>query len=231
MLYMNPLLNLNPDLLTTTFLTSLIYFVPRIIAALLVFIAGKILAKYLAHGLSKIILAINLKKTVDSFQLGLHIPEKSQEGIANIIGLLIRYAVLYVTLILCLDILGLTSVANFLKGLTVVLPKVFSALFILFLGIILAGLVESVVKKALAAFDPATARFSGKISSYVVVGFFVLMSLAELGVASFFINTLFIGFVATLALAFGLSLGLGSKDFVDKTLDKWSDTRNKKKLH
>lgn len=228
---MNLLSSFNPDLLTTTFLASFISFFPRLLGALFVFIVGKLVAGYLAKGLSKIIRALNLKRAIDSFQLGISIPDKSQDGIANIVSLLARYTVLYITLVLCLDILGLTTVANFLKSLTVVLPKAFSALFILILGVILAGLVESVVKKALVVLDPATARFTGKISSYVVVGFFILMSLAELGVASFFINSLFIGFVAALSLAFGLSLGLGSKDFVSKTLDKWSNTRNKKKTH
>ena len=151
-------------------------------------------------------------------------------GLVQAIGLIIRYAVMYVSLILALQIIGLSGVANFLASLVTFLPKLLSALLILFIGVIIAGFVESLVKRALVTLDPATARLGGKISSYTVVSFFTLMSLAELGLAATFINTLFVGLVAAVSLAFGLSIGLGSADLVKQVLNNWYNQRlgNKK---
>jgi len=47
------------------------------------------------------------------------------------------------------------------------------------------------------------------------------VAINELGIAQSFTNTLLIGFIATLALAFGLSFGLGGKDLVAKLLEDW----------
>ena len=57
----------------------------------------------------------------------------------------------------------------------------------------------------------------------MIMVFAVLAALAQLKIAESFINTLFTGFVAMLALGLGLSLGLGSKDLVGRILNKWYD--------
>lgn len=219
----------NPQIILAAALTAVIGYLPRLLAAVLIFLLGKLVAGYLADGVAKIIDAINLKKVVDSFKLGITFPQTSQQGISKMISLLIRYLVLYFTLVLMFDILGLSGIALFLRNLAAFLPKLISALVVVLLGVILAGFIESLVKRTLSDLDPAAARLTGKIASYIVVCFFILISLAELGIASFLINTLFIGFVAATSLAVGLSVGLGSKDVVAKTLEKWLNLRNSKK--
>lgn len=228
-LFSSLFLSQNPQIYVAAFLTAIVTFLPRLVAALLVFFLGRILANWLASTLSKIIDAIDLKKLVDSFELGLSLPAQSQRGLAQLASVAVRYTILFITLILVFDVLGLSGVALFLKNFAQILPKAFSAIFIIILGLIAAGVIESLVKKAFLEIDPATARLAGKISSYVVITFFVLMSLAEVGLASFFINTLFVGFVAAISLALGLSIGLGSKDIVSQTLSKWYTTKSKKK--
>jgi hypothetical protein len=122
-------------------------------------------------------------------------------------------------------VIGLVAVAGFLIQLTDIIPKLLSALLILVIGLVVAGFVESLVKRALLTLDPATARLSGKIGSYVVISFFALMALAELGLAANFINTLFIGLVATIVLSLGLAVGLGAKDLVSAVLLNWYQKR------
>jgi hypothetical protein len=61
----------------------------------------------------------------------------------------------------------------------------------------------------------------GKIASYTVVTIAALAALSELNIAENFINILFIGFVAMLALGFGLAIGLGGKDLVAVMLTDW----------
>ena len=51
--------------------------------------------------------------------------------------------------------------------------------------------------------------------------FTILAAMSQLGIAATFVNTLFIGFVAMLAIGLGLSLGLGSKDLVKTILEDW----------
>ncbi len=215
----------NINMIVTSSLTSLITFLPKLLVALIVFFVGKLLAKSFSSIIIRVFSAASFAKFVNSFQLGAEMKVEVAAGLVQAIGLIIRYAVMYISLILALQIIGLTGVADFLAGLVTFLPKLLSALLILFIGVIIAGFVESLVKRALVTLDPATARLGGKISSYTVVSFFTLMSLAELGLAATFINTLFIGLVATVSLAFGLSIGLGSKDLVNQVLSNWYNQR------
>lgn len=219
--------NSSPDLneILTTFLAAIIAYVPRVIAAILVFILMKLLAKSVGNIVAKALEAIHLKKVISSFELGFTISDDNEKSFVRVVSLITRYAILYIGLIFIFQILLMVNIANFLIGLLSILPAVISALIIIVVGIILAGLIEGVVKKALVTFDPATARLGGKIASYTVVSFFGLMALAELGIAETIINTLFIGMVASFSLAFALSIGLGSKDLVKTVLDRWYTTR------
>lgn len=220
----------NLDLVVTSLLASIIAFLPKLFTAIVVFIATKLVASSAASIVTKALSAIHLKKAVSSFELGISVSDEMEKGIVRILALISRYAVLYIGIIFTLQVLGLSNIANFFLGLVDILPKLFSTLFILLLGIILAGFIESIVKKALISFDPATARLGGKVASYTVVSFFALMSLAELGLAATIINTLFIGMVASISLAFALAIGLGAKDLVKTVLERWYGNR-KAPLH
>lgn len=216
----------NPNIVMTSIISGLITFLPRLIVALIVFFVGKLLAKSFSSIVTRVFSPASLAKFINSFQLGVEMKVEVASSLVQAIGLIIRYAVIYISLIFALQIVGLSGIAGFLASLVTFLPKLLSAFLILFIGVIIAGFVESLIKRALVTLDPATARLGGKIASYTVVSFFALMSLAELGLAATFINTLFIGLVAAVSLAFGLSIGLGSKDLVKQVLSNWYDQRS-----
>jgi hypothetical protein len=219
----------HPDLIFTSILSGIIAFVPKLIAALLVFIIGKMIAHQAAQGTQKIVAAMNLKKVIDSFKLGISFTANMESAVANGASLIVRYVILYLTFIFTFDILGFTVLATFLRSIAEIIPRLLSAGFVILIGLIIAGVVESLVKKMFVTVDPAAGRLSGKIASYIVISFFVLISLSEIGVASTFINTLLTGFIAALALAFGLAVGLGSKDVVKQIIETWYTSRQQEK--
>jgi hypothetical protein len=116
-----------------------------------------------------------------------------------------------------------------LNSILAYVPAVISAILVLFFGVLLAGLVESLVKGSIRSIDGKAARLLGKVSSYLVMTIAVLVAVSELGIASEFIMILFVGFVATISVGLGLALGLGGKDVVAKMLDEWYD-KTKKEL-
>jgi len=209
----------------TTVITAILAFIPKLLAAIVIVILTKMFAKSIANIVTKALEAIHIKKVIDGLELGFTVSPSTEAGVIKAASLISRYAVLYIGTVFTLQVLGLTEIADFLLGLLSIMPQLISAAVILLIGVILAGIVEGVVKKALMTFDPATARLGGKIASYTVVSLFALMSLSELGIATTIINPLFIGMVASFSLAFALSIGLGSKDLVKTVLEKWYTTR------
>jgi hypothetical protein len=138
-----------------------------------------------------------------------------------VVGELLGLLVVLVFFIASVNLLGLTTVTQVLNHILAYLPNVFAAVLVLVLGTIIAGLVEKLVKGSLGTVDIKFGRLAAKISSYIVMIFTVLAAMSQLNIAATFVNTLFTGFVAMLALGLGLSLGLGSKDLIGTLLEDW----------
>jgi len=210
--------------ISSQFLLSFGLFLPRLVGALAVFFIGILLAKYLRQLLHKLLGAINLAGMVGQtpVQAALDNPEvgkKIEATIANLIYWLALLLVLHTTA----AVLNISSITLLIEKILNYLPQVLSAVLILGFGVILAGLVESLVKGAVRSIGISQAIWLGKISSYLVICIAVLSSLSELGIAKDFITILFIGFISTLSLALGLALGLGGKDTIHKLLTRWYD--------
>lgn len=209
-------------LATSQVITSLLAFVPQLLASILVILVGILLSRFAKSLVITFLHALNLSaltqnSAVEKFLKRADIRLKIEE----IFGEIVRWLILYIFIIAAVNTVGLITVGNFLENILSYLPNIVAAIFILAIGVILAGFTESFVKSSIATFDPSTGRLAGKISSYAVVIFAVLFAIGELGIAESFINTLFTGFVAMLALGFGLAFGLGAKDLVSRILNKW----------
>jgi hypothetical protein len=59
------------------------------------------------------------------------------------------------------------------------------------------------------------------LTNYAVIGFAVIAALNQLGIATVVVNTLFIGLVASVALAVGLAFGLGGRDVASEMTRSW----------
>lgn len=209
-------------------ITNIISYIPVLIASLVVIACGFILGKWIRWLVIKILEALTVSTIFKGSPLDRFL-EKAEitTKIEYVIGDVIKWLVILVFFIAGVNLLGLTTVSAFLNKILGYVPNVIAAILILTVGTLVAGLVETFVKASLSQVNRSTGRLASKITSYIVMVFTILASLAELNIAANLINTLFIGFVATLALGFGLSFGLGAKDLVAKILDDWYENLKK----
>ena len=203
-------------------ISNLVSLLPRLLLALLALMIGVLLGKLVKSIILKLLKAINFSSVVKDSPLERYSPKSDVVAkIEDVIGEIFRWSVIFIFLIGAFNLLGLTTVAQVLVRIVNYIPQIISACIILVLGILAAGLVESVVKNALGSIDPATGRLMGKVSSYTVVVLATLAAISELGIAKFFINVLFIGFVTMLTLGIGLAFGLGAKDTINAMMSGW----------
>lgn len=208
--------------------TNMLSFLPVLLAALIIFFVGLILAKAAKSITIKILEGIRLSQIIkktgfEPFLKKAEIKLKIEE----IFGGVVKWIIILIFFITAVNVLGLTTVSQVLNNILAYIPKVVSAILILTIGVLLAGVVESLVKGALSQVDLKIARFLAKLSSYIVVIFSSLAALNELQIAQTLINTLLIGFVAMLSLGLGLAIGLGAKDLIAKILNQWYDNFRK----
>lgn len=209
--------------------TQFFNFLPSLFGALLILVIGLILAKWAKTIIVKVLSAVKLDKVLR--KIGLE-PFLSQADIKLkaevIIGEVVRWLIVIVFFMAGVNILGLTTVGSVLASVLSYIPNIVSAILILTIGVLLAGLVESLVKGAVNQIDPKTGRLLSKVASYLVVIVATLAAINELGIAQSLINILFIGIITTLALGIGLAIGLGAKDLVSKMLMDWYNQGRKK---
>lgn len=205
-----------------TTIIDIISFIPTLIGAILVFIIGLVLARWLKIVVVKFLNLVRLSdlvggETAKKFLKNADVTQKLE----SVVGELVRYLVILISFVAAANILGLSAVTVVFNSLIGYLPNVLAAVIILVVGVLLAGFLEKVVKGSLGGIDIRLSRLMGKLVSYIIFAFTVLATISQLGIAKSFIDALFVGFVAMLALASGLSLGLGSKDLVKNLLEDW----------
>jgi hypothetical protein len=203
-------------------LSQTLAFLPRIFGAVIVFLLGILLGNWVKALVVKGLQLLKFESiTKDSKIKQFLIKAEVSQKIEEIVGSILKWVIVLIFFISATNILGLTTVASLLGGILSYVPNIISAVIVIALGVLLAGVVEGVVKGALASVDLKTSRLMGKVASYTVVTIAILAAFSELKIAENFINILFIGFVAMLALGFGLAIGLGAKDTVSKILVSW----------
>lgn len=214
----------------TNILSRFFVFIPSFLAAIIIFLFGLVLAKWTKALVVKVLSAIKLDQALRKAGLDSYLNKADIRGkIEVFFGELVRWLIVLVFSMAAVNILGLTAVSSVLNSLLSYIPSIISAVLILTIGVLLAGLVESLIKGAVSQLDRRISRMLAKIASYLVVIVASLAAINELGIAQSLINTLFIGVVATLTLGIGLAIGLGAKDLVSKVLMDWYSKNSKKK--
>jgi small-conductance mechanosensitive channel len=108
------------------------------------------------------------------------------------------------------------------------LPKVVIASLVLVIATVIAGTMQKIVESSAKAANVHGASMIGSVTRYAIWIFAFIIALSELGIASAFMQILFTGFVAALAIALGLSFGLGGKDAASRAVDKFSNNMSMK---
>lgn len=210
------------SVLTNETLTEVSAFLPRLVASLLILLIGSTVAKAFKSLIVKLLEAVKISQWVDNtpvehFFKNAEFGEKLEGVIGNIGYWLLMLVVIHSTV----SVLGLSSLTAVLDRVLGYIPSIISAVIILFFGVLVAGVVESLVKGSIMSISGHSARLLGKVSSYLVLIISVLAAINELHIASEFIMILFVGFVAMLSLGLGLALGLGGQELVKKMLSDW----------
>jgi len=214
----------------TNILTRLFAFIPLLLGALIIFLFGLVLGKWTKAVIIKILAAIKLDQALRKSGLDSYLNKAEIRGkIEVFFGELIRWLIILVFSMAAVNVLGLTAVSAVLNSLLSYIPRIISAILVLTIGVLLAGLVESLIKGAVSQVHVRVGRMLAKVASYLVVVVSAMAAINELGIAQSLINTLFIGVVATLSLGIGLAIGLGAKELVAKMLMDWYAKNSKRK--
>lgn len=204
-----------------TIWASFIGFLPTILAALIVFIIGWLIAIFLGKLVNRLIKAIKLDLLLEKlgFQKAL-VKAKIKLDSGKFFEELVKWFFIIVFLLTAVDILGLKEVALFLKSILYYLPNVIIAAVVLLTAVVISKFMHRLVRASADAAGLASSGAIAGIVKWAILVFGFVIALTQLGIAPALIQTIVIGIIAMIALAGGLAFGLGGKDQAARILEK-----------
>lgn len=201
---------------------SFISFIPSLVAALVVFFVGWAISIAVGRLVEKVLVILRINQAFDNIK-GL----KDAAGRAGLkinipllIGEIVKWFLIAVTLLAATDILGLEDVAAFLREVLAYIPNVVVAALILVIATVLANFVYRTVQASVNAAGFSAGSVVAAIAKWAIIIFAFMAALVQLNVATALIQTILTAFLAMLALAGGLAFGLGGKEVAARWLKK-----------
>lgn len=190
-----------------------IEFFPSLAGALIVFLAGWIIASAIGKLVKKFLQTIRLDTAAAKIGFdGKFSGSDMNLSISVLLSGLVEWFLILVFLMASADILGLKEVTTFLNSILLYIPNVIVAVVILATVFLFGNFIYNVVKGSTRAAGVMSATLLAKISKWAIIIFGIFAALIQLGVASSLVSTIFIGIVAMLSLAGGLAFGLGGRE-------------------
>ncbi len=201
---------------------SIMLFLPKFLGALVVFIIGWFISIWLGKIVAGILNKIKFNELFSrtGWRNAL---EKAEITItpSDFMGAIVKWIAVIVFLMVATDILEWVAFAELLQRIIIWIPNLLVAIIILVVAIVLADILEKIVKASAQKMGISFVQFLGSIVRWSIYIFAILAALLQIGVASAIVNTLVVGFVTMIALAFGLSFGLGGKEIAARLLEEW----------
>src|SRR5688572_28500867 len=210
------------------FLISVGEFLPRILLALLVLLAGWMVAKMVLFDIATGLRAVNFnvlteRAGMDSFLRDGGIRSDTTE----ILGLLFYWLVILASLVIGFNLLGLEYITDLLGRVVWFLPKVMVALLILAFGAYFARFVGNAVIAYCRNVHLQDAEILGRLAQYAILAFVLLIALDQVDVGGEIVRQTFLIVLAGIVFALALAFGLGGKEWAAEMLERWWPRRKR----
>jgi len=194
-------------------------FLPLFIVAVIIFIVGWFISVGVGKLVTEILKRIKFNQLFEK-EAWRSALEKAEIKVdpSGFIGAIVKWVLVVLFLLIAVEILGLTELADFLRSVLNYLPNVVVAALIFVVTVIVVDIVEKVVRAAVESIKVGYGHLVSVIVKWSVWIFAVLAILHQLGIARPFMETLFTGLIAVLVIAGGLAFGLGGKDLAAELL-------------
>ena len=201
---------------------GLVAFIPNLLIAIVIFIVGWLVGVGLGRVVAQIVNSLRVDQALKATGIE-HLLSRAGFELSSgrFLGFLVKWFFIIVFLVAALDVLHLATVNLFISEVVLgYLPQVIVAVLILLVAAVVADAVERVVVGSAKAASLHGAGFLGKVARYAIWIFALLAALAQLNVATAFVQTLFTGVVIAVSLALGLAFGLGGQASAARYLDR-----------
>lgn len=195
----------------------------KVLAALLAAVLILVLGLYISRLAGSVVKKILSKISFDEKTSKLGINELCVRfGLGKsptyIISFVLSWAVIFYAIVLASDVLKLYVIRNLFTRFLEFIPTLFASVLILFAGLLFGKLMGNIIENSAKANNLKGGFFIARAVNIFIVFFCALIAVENLGFATQLVNNVVIIVLASLGLAFGIGVGLGSKSMVESFL-------------
>jgi hypothetical protein len=192
---------------------------PRVIVGIVVVIAMLIVAKLVERVLRAMLVRMHLDALLK--QAGLDVLFQRvgiRESLNQLLPRLVYFLLLLIFAQTAADGFGLTAIADGIRSMFAYLPNVIAAMLIIVVGVSVSQFAGTAVTRAADESGIEFARSLGSMVSGLILFLVAVMAIGQLQFDTAMVRIVTACVLSGMALAFGLSLGLGTRDITRNVL-------------
>lgn len=199
------------------FLQGLVSFIVNLVLAIVIFIIGYLISVGIDKLVTEILKSIKFNKLFDKegWKTALQ-RAKIDVDPSGFIGAIFKWIFVIVSLLIAVDVLGLTGFAGLLNSVISYLPNVIVAALVFVVAVVISDIIEKLVRVSVERMKVGYGYLAASIVKWAIWVFVIFLILDQLLPQSLLIKTLYTGIVygiiGALTLGIGLAIGLGGKD-------------------
>jgi len=197
-------------------------FLPRLLVALAVLLAGWLLAKAFRLGVVKALRALNFhvlteRAGIDNFlQQG-----GTDKDTTDFLGLIAYWLVILAALFVAFNGMGLTQVTDLLGRAILFAPRLLVAILVLVFGSYFARFAGNAVQSYCRSARISDGEVLGRLMQYGVLAFVILLAVDHLDIGGGLIQKTFLILLGGVVVALALAFGIGGRDRAAALIERW----------
>lgn len=204
---------------------ELLKFMPKLIAVIAVLIIGWLLIKIVSFLVKKALKFSKIDILAEKLQ-EIDIFKNVSIKPTIIVVKVVKWILLLLMLIIISDILGLQMLTDGIASFIGYLPRLFSAIAILMIGIYIANIIKNAIQSLFKSLDLGGSNVIGSIVFFAIVVIVAITALNQAGIDTEMITSNLTLIMGSLLLAFTIAFGLGSKEIVQRLLFGFYSRKN-----
>jgi hypothetical protein len=210
---------------TATALAMFLGGIPKVLAFLVILLVGWLIASALSGIVAGLLRTVRFNDLATRSGITGFVHNMGwQTEPAGFVATVTKWFVRLIVLVVAFDALGLPAVSRVLQDLLLWIPNLIVAIMVLVIGGLAANALGGIVHGATASSGLSNPHFLSQVTRVAVMGFAIVIAINQIGIATTLVNTLFMGFIGALALAFGLAFGLGGRDTASQIVRDWYES-------
>jgi hypothetical protein len=196
--------------------------IPKVIGFAIIVFVGWFIASLIEKGVAAILRAIKFNDLAQRSGLADFVARMgTHTDTAGVLGIIIKWFIRLIALVVAFDALGLPAVSDVLRQLLLWLPNVVVAVVVLVIGGLAARALGNLIRGATSEAGFGNPDVLAKVAAVMIWGFAIVVAVNQIGVATELVNTLFMAFVGAIALGAALAFGLGGRDTAAEIVRNW----------